>query len=112
MKKTGPPEHLSTAMQTWWRQVCRAWALSPHHLRVLEAACESWDRMEQARDLIKSEGLVVVDRFGQKKQHPAFGVERDSRLSFVRCVRELALSDEELPDVRPPRLAGRYKGRA
>jgi P27 family predicted phage terminase small subunit len=109
--KTGPPENLSTEMTQWWRQVVRAWKLSAHHLRVLQAAAESWDRMVEAREVLEKEGLVVTDRFGQKKQHPAFGIERDSRLSFVRCVRELALSDEQLPDTRPPRLSGRYAGR-
>lgn len=110
----GAPEHLSEEMRAWWKRIVRAWRFSPHHLKVLQAACESWDRMVEARALLKKDGLTVTDRFGQLKPHPAFAIERDSRIAFVRCVRELALADEDLPpeDSRPPRLTGRYTGRA
>lgn len=105
-----PPAHLSAEMQAWWRRAVRTWTFSSHHLKVLQAACEAWDRMTEARTLLKDQGLTVTDRFGQQKPHPAFAIERDSRTSFVRCVRELALADEHLPDSRPPRLSG-YDGR-
>jgi hypothetical protein len=68
--------------------------------------------MTEARQLVQSEGLTVTDRFGQRKPHPAFSIERDSRTAFLRAVRELALGDEDLPhENRPPRLAQRYRGR-
>jgi phage terminase small subunit len=106
------PSHLSPDMQAWWRALTKTWGFDQPHLRILQAAAESWDRMVQAQALVTAEGLTVVDRFGQAKIHPAFGVERDSRVAFLRAVRELALSDDDMPlDSRPPRLARRYKGR-
>src|SRR5262249_10117746 len=76
-----PPEHLSPAMQAWWRKVMQDYALDEHHLRLLEAACDAWDRMVQARETLREEGLTVTTKHGSKK-HPAADIERDSRLAF------------------------------
>jgi P27 family predicted phage terminase small subunit len=100
------PAHLSEAMQTWWRQVMADYALEAHHLRLLEAAADAWDRMTQARDVLREEGLTVLGANGVKK-HPAADVERDSRLAFARLLRELDLDAEpppERPQWRPPPL--------
>ena len=110
-KRVKPPEHLSAEMKGWWRRITGEWTLDVQHFHILQAACESWDRMTGARDLIRSEGAVITDRFGQRKAHPAIGIERDSRLAFVRCVRELSLTDDVMPESRPPAVAGRYEGR-
>ena len=61
--------------------------------------------MQQARELIEAEGLIVEDRFGQKKAHPAVAIERDAKASFLRCIRELGL------DIEPPGPIGRPPGR-
>jgi phage terminase small subunit len=99
-------------MATWWRVLCRRYRFQPHHLRVLEVAADSWDRLAAARAEILRDGLTVADRFGQARPHPAIAIERDSRIGFLRAVRELNLADNDLPeDSRPPRIAGRYEGR-
>src|SRR5262245_62084741 len=74
-----PPPHLSEAMQIWWRQVNADYALDPHHLHLLECAADAWDRMVQAREVLRTEGLSVPTKDGGKKKHPASDVERDSR---------------------------------
>jgi P27 family predicted phage terminase small subunit len=102
-----PPDHLSPAMQAWWRQVIQDYALDPHHLRLLEAAADAWDRMVQARDVLREEGLTTETRDGGKKKHPACDVERDSRLAFARLLRELDLDcppPQEQPGWRPPAI--------
>jgi len=66
--------------------------------------------MTAASALIAEQGLTVTDRHGQVRPHPAVAIERDSRVAFVRVLRELGLSDEA-NDSRPPRLTGRYAGR-
>src|SRR5262249_26090542 len=35
------PAHLSPAMQAWWNAVVRDYDLDPHHLHLLEAACDA-----------------------------------------------------------------------
>jgi P27 family predicted phage terminase small subunit len=99
-----PPGHLSEAMRGWWRQVVEAYDLDPHHLHLLEAAADAWDRMAQARTTIAADGLTVEGAHGPKT-HPAVSVERDSRAAFARLVRELDLDCEapvERAGWRPP----------
>ena len=104
--QTSPPRHLSAASKKWWRAVLDSYDLEPHHLKLLEAAATAWDRMVEARALVDAEGLVVHDRWGQAKAHPAVNIERDARIAFARLVRELDLEGEPQSDVRPPRRRG------
>ena len=97
------PVHLSKASKAWWRAVCAEYDIEPHLLRVLTAACESWDRMAQARAVIERDGLIVTDRWLQKRASPAVAIERDARIGFARMVRELGLEVGD-PDGRPPRV--------
>jgi P27 family predicted phage terminase small subunit len=95
-----PPDHLTPATQDWWRQIVAAYELEPHHLKILEAAADAWDRLVTARTELLRDGLTVQGVHGPKT-HPAVNVERDSRAAFARLIRELDL-DEPMP---PP---GRY----
>ena len=40
------------------REVVEGFELDAHHLIILEAACDSWDRMVQARETLQREGLA------------------------------------------------------
>jgi hypothetical protein len=77
--------------------------LEPHHVRLLTLAAEAFDRGEQARRAIAGDGAYFNNRFGDRKPHPALGVERDSRLAYARLLRELDLDRAPYPDPRPPR---------
>jgi P27 family predicted phage terminase small subunit len=102
---------LTAAMAGFYRRVNRDYALSDHHRLVLLTACQAHDRMTQARALIDREGLTTPTARGGSRVHPAVTVERDSRVAFVRCLRELGLSDDPAEAPRPPRPRGRYQGR-
>jgi P27 family predicted phage terminase small subunit len=93
------PAHLSDASRAWWRSVVREYQLEAHHLRLLQAAAECWDRLQEARQLLARDGLVIGGREGGMRPHPAAAIERDSRIGFARLVRELDL------DVEPPASA-------
>ena len=101
-----PPDHLSQSAADWWLEVLRDFALEPHHLRLLQAACEAWDRMTQARQALADHGgLTFTDERGTIRAHPAVAMERDARTAFARLVRELDLdtgAPSEAP--RPPSL--------
>jgi phage terminase small subunit len=106
MAKPKPPAHLAPATAAWWRTVHADFVLEPHHVRLLTLAAEAWDRCEEARSLLKRDGIVVDGRQGLRP-HPAVAIERDSRLAFVRIVRELNLETEpERGPGRPPRPVG------
>lgn len=98
-----PPDHFSEVMRAFWSRILDDYELADHHLRVLQAACEAWDRMVQARELLAEAGPVYLDRFGAPRKHPAISIEEAARLQFIRALRELDLEGEPLPDPRPPR---------
>ncbi len=97
------PAHLKPATATWWTSVVADYSLEPHHLRLLQAACEAWDRMQAARAVIDKEGLTFEDRNGEPRVRPEISIERDSRIAFARLVRELDL-DVDAPGEGRSRL--------
>jgi phage terminase small subunit len=92
-------------MKQWWTQVLTDFDLDNHHQRLLECAADSWDEMVAARQILRAEGYSVGTRDGGKKKHPAADIERDARLAFCRCLRELDLDadgEPARPEWRPP----------
>ncbi len=69
-----PPRHLSKEAKAWWADVAGTFVLEAHHLKVLTAAAEAWDRMQQARKEIAVHGILVEDRFGVPKANPACAI--------------------------------------
>lgn len=98
------PAHLRPATRRWWASVVAGYELEAHHERLLTLACEAFDRCEQAREVLDTDGVTFLDRFGTPRAHPCVAIERDSRLAFARLVRELDLDTEPPPTSRrPPR---------
>jgi phage terminase small subunit len=99
------PKHLKAATRRWWLEVVSDWSLEAHHVRLLTLAGEAWDRCTEARELIKTKGLVFETRLGEMRVNPACSIERDSRLAFARLIRELDLDLAGPPSAaRPPSL--------
>jgi phage terminase small subunit len=103
MKEKRPPAHLRPATRKWWKSVCADYELEQHHIRILTLAAEAWDRAEMAREALAQHGMVFADRFGQPHARPEIAIERDSRIGFCRCVRELGL---EVGDPETPKTWG------
>ena len=101
------PSHLRAATRRWWVQVQADYQLEDHHVRLLTLAAEAWDRSCQAREALDKFGLTFRDRFDQPHARPEVAIERDSRLSFARLLREIDLDADALPDPRPPRRGRR-----
>jgi P27 family predicted phage terminase small subunit len=101
------PPHLRPQMKRWWEAVTRQFILEPHHILLLTAACQAWDRMEEARESLAAHGLTFVDSHEVTRSRPEVQIERDARIQFARLVRELDL-DTVAPPVadlgRPPGL--------
>jgi phage terminase small subunit len=105
-----PPEQLSPSAAYWWTTTVEAYVLQEHHLRLLQLACEAWDRAQTARARLDQDGLTVPDRNGAVRPHPCVAIERDSRLAVARLVRELDLDTEPPPPERnrpPPIFSNR-----
>lgn len=74
-----PPGHLSKKMKEFWRTVFYINNPQPHEVLLLVKACEAHDRAEQARRVLKKEGLVYLDRFEKPKARPEVGIELTSK---------------------------------
>lgn len=85
-----PPKHLSSIARKLWRDTCASHTvIDPNQFALLRAACESFDRANEAREILAREGLTVTDRFGQQKAHPCAAVERDAKASMIAAFRAL-----------------------
>jgi len=90
-----PPAHLGPETREWFRSVVADWALQSHHVRLLTLAAESWDRCQQAREILAKEGITIAGREGGVRPHPAVAIERDAKISFARLIAQLNLDVEE-----------------
>jgi P27 family predicted phage terminase small subunit len=100
------PKHLRRATKQFWEGVLRDFALEEHHIRLLTAACEAWDRAVQAREAVERDGMFLKNRHGELKSHPGLLIERDARSLFSRLLRELNLDVDAPTEAysRPPAL--------
>jgi P27 family predicted phage terminase small subunit len=94
-----PPSHLRKATARWWLDVVDAYEMEPSDLKLLTLAAESFDRCCQAREAIKKEGLIYYDRFGAPHQRPECQIERDSKFTFARIVKQLGIAAPDTPEV-------------
>ncbi len=100
-RQPSPPKHLSKPARAWWREVVSTYPLESHHLKLLQAACEAWDRLQQARADIAVNGLEFIDRLGQPRRRPAVQIEAEAALRFSRFVRDLGLDLEGMEPAQP-----------
>jgi len=89
-----PPDHLSKAAKAWWHDVLDSHFLEPHHIKLLQAACESWDATQAARQAVAEHGIVTEGRYGQLVSNPACIVEKENRALFARLLAQLDLDSE------------------
>src|SRR6266481_5438642 len=85
------PKHLRKESAAFFVNVMTDYALDDHHVILLTKACESLDRIEEAREIIKKESLMYKDRFGSPRANPAVAIERDNKTAVARLFRELGL---------------------
>jgi phage terminase small subunit len=106
LKKPVVPKNLSAAGRSWWRRLVAEFDIAdPAGLLLLENGMRQFDRAEDARALLNTEGVTMIDRFGQRRPHPAAAIERDARSGLLAALRALNLDVEPLRD-RPGRPAG------
>ena len=100
-----PPKNLSREAKILWRKIQDEYAISDEAgLLILATGLEAFDRMRQAQDILKAEGMTTLDRFQQPRPHPAATIERDSRAAMLAALKQLNLDLEPLRDGRgrPP----------
>jgi len=98
-----PPRHLNAEAAAWWSEVAGAYALEPHHIKLLTLAAEAWDRYCGSRDRLADEGVTVEGREGGMRPHPCVAIERDARSAFAAIVKQLGLDEIGEPNRGPGR---------
>ena len=109
MKKTvfqlpPPPKGLSAASRKLWQEWTKTWPIRDVGLRILESALRDNDLVLQREATLKAEGLIVEDRWHQKKAHPCTGIMRDAKSSMLKHIKSLGVDLEPIGD--PGRPAG------
>lgn len=88
------PPHLSPTAAAVWAAATASKVRTTERLALLRLACESLDRADQARDLIDREGVCVKTGTNMTRAHPALKVERDSRATAAKLLRQLGVDHE------------------
>jgi hypothetical protein len=105
-KQPKAPKDLSSATRRWWSLMQSDYDIEDSGgLAVLTLAARALDRAEAAKAVIDRDGMLVTDRWGQAKAHPACAVERDARAAMLAAIRNLHL-DLEQNHSRPGRPGG------
>ena len=98
-----PPPDLGEHGKAFWTRVLESFFLDPHNIDLLTQACQSLDLAAAARAQVAKDGLLMDDRFDQKKAHPLLAVERDAKATFRHLYKLLGLDGEERRSPgRPP----------
>jgi P27 family predicted phage terminase small subunit len=93
MKKSDAPRHLKAEARHMWDRLRADYVLDDAGaLALLRAACEAFQRAQEARQVIARDGAVLTDRFDQIRAHPAVAIERDARGQMIAALRALKLS--------------------
>lgn len=59
---------------------------------MLLAGLRAFDTMRNAERIIERDGVVVNDRYGTPKAHPAVDIARQARAQWMGCLRVLGLT--------------------
>ena len=101
------PKHLSSTAQKIWQEIAEDYQITDcAGQRILQVACEAFDRAQAAREKIDTDGMTITGRDGQIKNHPLVTVERDSRAAFLAGLKALNLDLEPLKSA-PGRPGGK-----
>lgn len=64
----------------------------PSGLLYLEVAQNALNDLEEARQVLKTDGITIPDRKGSIKKHPAWSIAKEANMLFLRAIRALNLN--------------------
>jgi hypothetical protein len=99
MKKKAPENReLTSESQAFFNKITADYQISDEGGRaILLEAARCLDRISEARAILKKDGLILADRWAQKRPHPAHKIEADSRAGFISAMRLLGLDGSAEP---------------
>jgi len=104
MKIPKTPSGLNTAGKKFWKKVLSEFELSEtHDLERLSMACRCLDDLKEIENRVETDGKFTLNRYGAVVEHPGCKMIRDTRLLFIKIIREMGLDLVVPEDSRPPR---------
>lgn len=104
MKIPKAPNGLKAAGKKFWKKAHSERVFDEaHDLERLCMAAKCLDDLAEAEKRVKEDGMFTKNRYGNVIEHPGVKMIRDTRLLFVKIIRELALDIIDPGDSRPPR---------
>ncbi len=101
---------LGRAGKKFWKAIHAAYVVDDvDRLEKLAICCRSLDDEAAAAEAIERDGRYIQGRFGVK-EHPAVKTAHNSRIIFLRALRELGFDVEGVVETRPPALYGGNNG--
>jgi P27 family predicted phage terminase small subunit len=94
-----PPKDLSREAKKLWQRLYDESDIDPVAEVLLDTLCRTWDRLQQARELLAKEGVIISEKTGagieKRRTHPAVLVEHNAAATVCRCWRLLGF--DQLP---------------
>jgi hypothetical protein len=96
-RRAGPelprtPKAYTREARGFWEGVVREWDLDVSALALLDNACRALMRVREAQKILAREGVVIKDRYGQSRPHPAAMIEQTAMATMLRHIRALDLT--------------------
>jgi len=105
MRPPRTPSDLGTEGKRFWKKVLSEFAIrDTHDLERLKMAGKCLDDLAEAEKRVKTDGMFAVNRYGKTVEHPGLKIIRDSRMLFLKTMRELCLDTQTPGESRPKGL--------
>jgi phage terminase small subunit len=99
MGKATVPRSLKAEGRLMWQQFRNEYQIEDvGGLRLLQTACECHDIQVEAMTTAREDGMVTIDRYGQRRPHPMLSVAGDARSQMLTALKGLHLDVEPLRD--------------
>lgn len=98
-----PPKHLSLEARRIWTQLNSELELPSDALLTLRIALECFDRGQEARKILDSEGLTTTNKqTGVARKHPCCEIEKNAIGQFLAAMRLLGFDSVAVGPIGRP----------
>ena len=98
--------HLDPVTAEWFTDIAEKYELSTAKRRTLLVAAEAFDRSQQCRREVAAVGLMVLDRYEQRRVNPAVDAEKSAKSLYLAALKSLDL--DSIPEPVTDGFAAKY----
>jgi len=104
------PAGLTAAARRLWAEVLAEYVLEEHEVGLLREMCRTQAALDRLDQVVRRDGPLVEDRFGETRTHPALVEARQLRIAYARLSAALRLPAGEEGDQQATRRPQRRSG--